>query len=217
MRNRLKNLDWRFIIVVIIILASFQVNAFYMAQEYSFPRKSFKEFPPFIDGWRMVNDHEIGKTSMEVLGVNDYVMRDYVNSQGEVVDLYLGYFNNQKEGKQIHSPRQCLVGSGWRTLKYKCVQLHFGNQEPFQANYQLMAKDNSRKLYVWWYQGRGRAYANEYYNKLYLMWDSILKRRTDGALVRVGMGVGENESLVFKKEKKFIALIINDLKNYIPN
>ena len=42
-----------------------------------------------------------------------------------------------------------------------------------------------RQVVLYWYQGRGRVVANEYVNKLFLMWDAARLNRTDGGLVRI--------------------------------
>jgi EpsI family protein len=55
----------------------------------------------------------------------------------------------------------------------------------FQANRYVIQKGNERALVIYWYQGRGRSVANEYWDKMYTVFDSVARRRSDGALVRV--------------------------------
>ena len=80
-----------------------------------------------------------------------------------------------------------------------------------------MGKGNQRQLYLWWYQGRGRIYANEYMNKLYLIWDAMTKRRTDGALVRVNMPVTSNLDKTLQTQMNFINLFVPMLAEYVPD
>ncbi len=65
--------------------------------------------------------------------------------------------------------------------------------------------------------GRGRIYANEYMNKLYIIWDAMTKRRTDGSLVRVNMPANSDLDQTLKAETAFIDLFAPLLSKYIPN
>jgi hypothetical protein len=47
---------------------------------------------------------------------------------------------------------------------------------------------------IYWYQGRGRIVASEYQDKVYTVLDSVLRRRSDGAMVRIMTGVGYSEA-----------------------
>jgi hypothetical protein len=50
---------------------------------------------------------------LEVLRARDVLYRIYTAKNGEPVWVFLGYFDRQKEGSQVHSPRHCYPGSGW--------------------------------------------------------------------------------------------------------
>jgi EpsI family protein len=70
---------------------------------------------------------------------------------------------------------------------------------------------------LWWYQGRGRIYANEFLNKLYLISDALFKRRTDGALVRVHSPIYANEQQALDDQLAFVKEIMPILERYIPD
>ena len=46
---------------------------------------------------------------------------------------------------------------------------------------------------VYWYQGRGRAVASEYWGKIYTVVDSVRRRRSDGAMVRITTSVDSDD------------------------
>ena len=79
---------------------------------------------------------------MAVLKVDDYVMLTYSNKQGETIGLYIGYFEVQREGMGIHSPRQCLPGVGWSIIKLSEYQLSLKGHNPavVPINLHLMGK-----------------------------------------------------------------------------
>jgi EpsI family protein len=208
----------RFIITIILLLAAAATNYALARPETELPRRSLSEFPKVIGEWKSVGDQIIDARAMGVLLVDDYIMRTYENPNGESIGLYLGYFQTQREGKQVHSPRQCLPGGGWKTVEKKVYPLKLKNHNPAQApiNYYLMRYGDHREIFLWWYQGRGRIYANEYLNKLLLIWDAITMRRTDGALVRVNMAVKNDIDDTLKAQTEFIDLFLPLLSEYIP-
>jgi EpsI family protein len=55
----------------------------------------------------------------------------------------------------------------------------------FAANRYVIQNGDQKSLLIYWYQGRGRAVASEYWGKVYTVLDSVRLRRSDGAMVRV--------------------------------
>ena len=155
---------YRFYITIALLLTATIANQVFSAPEAELTRRPLSEFPKVIGDWRAINENKIDEGSMAVLQVDDYMMRTYTNKQEETIGLYIGYFEVQREGKGVHSPRQCLPGEGWEVIKYIEYQLCLKGHNPavVPINLHLMGKGNQRQLYLWWYQGRGRIYANEY-------------------------------------------------------
>jgi EpsI family protein len=210
---------YRFIITVILLISAAIANHSYSKPEPELERSPLSAFPRQMPGWRIVNEQKMDGESMEVLQVDDYIMRTYINEKGETMGLYVGYFNTQREGKQVHSPRQCLPGAGWNILENRVYTLE-GTDQKMQGkklNLYLMGKGTERQLYLWWYHGRGRIYASEYANKLYLIWDAMTKRRTDGALVRVNMPLISSIDQTLKTELDFVYHLFPVLSRFIPD
>ncbi len=208
----------RFILTIILLLSAAAANYAFSRPEAEVPRRALKEFPKIIGDWKAVDEQVIDDASMAVLLVDDYIMRTYVNAKGQTVGLYIGYFKNQREGKQVHSPRQCLPGAGWRIAERKVYPLKLANDSRASApiNYFLMEYGDRKQLYLWWYHGRGRIYANEYLNKLYLIWDAVTLGRTDGALMRINMAVGSGVEEALGTELEFIESIAPIISEYVP-
>ena len=209
----------KFIIVIIILLAAAGINYYFSKPDISLPRTSLAEFPRVLGDWTTISDQKIDKESMWVLQVDDYFMRNYRNSKGEIIGLYIGYFKSQREGKGIHTPRQCLPGAGWVPVNISVYQFTSPghNPETVPLNKFIMGKGLDRQLYLFWYHGRGRVYASEYWNKIYLIWDGLTKRRTDGALIRVNNPVTGSPENAFQTQIEFIKLFFPLLKEYIPD
>jgi EpsI family protein len=209
----------RFVITITLIIIAISANYGFSIPEAEQARLSLERFPLNIGPWTAVKDHEIDETVIAQLLVDDYIMRTYTNSGGDTIGLYIGYFMSQREGKQVHSPRQCLPGSGWTILKKEIYRIKLKNHDPAEAsiNLYVMQKGNHKELFLWWYHSRGRIYANEYLNKLYLIWDAITKQRTDGALVRLNMPINDSVKNVLKTEIDFCNYLFAQLPDFIPN
>jgi EpsI family protein len=80
-----------------------------------------------------------------------------------------------------------------------------------------MQKGDRKELYLWWYQSRGRIYASEYLNKLYMILDSVTMNRTDGALVRVNMPADSDEARTLDIQLGFVHTVLHLLPGYIPS
>jgi len=209
----------RFFITIALLVLAIGANYGFSRPEPELSRRPLSEFPMVLGEWNAAAEQEIDKRSMKVLLVDEYIMRTYANKRGETIGLYIGYFKTQREGKQVHSPRQCLPGAGLNRIKHREYLLTLKDHNPPEGpiNLDLMGKGAQRQLFLWWYQGRGRIYANEYLNKLYLIWDAITKRRTDGALMRISMAVTSDIDQTLETEIRFINLFAPMLPQYIPN
>jgi EpsI family protein len=67
-------------------------------------------------------------------------------------------------------------------------------QAAFVANKYLIQNGEQQELLVYWYQGRGRAVASEYWGKIYTVVDSVRRRRSDGAMVRIIIPVANTDA-----------------------
>jgi EpsI family protein len=131
----------------------------------------------------------IPKDQERAVGVSRYIYRGYPAEEAPF-DVYVGYYDQQTQGKTIHSPKNCLPGSGWEALKQSTSLLQTANG-PAVVNRYLLQNKNQRALVFYWYQGRGRVAANEYRVKWELLRDSALRGRSEEALVRIVVHLNE--------------------------
>jgi EpsI family protein len=208
----------RFVLTILILLAAAGLNDYFSKPDISLPRKSLAEFPKTLGDWTTMSEQKIDERSMRILQVDDYLIRNYRNSNGEIIILYIGYFKSQREGKGIHSPRQCLPGAGWIPIDTSVYQMEVPNHniETVPVNKFIMGKGLDRQIFLFWYYGRGRVYASEYWNKSYLIWDSLTKKRTDGALIRINNPVTHDIDEALKTQSEFIKLFFPLLREFIP-
>ena len=107
---------YRYLTIIFLLLITTFANYSLSRPEADKNRLPLKEFPETLGSWKTVAEDQISESIMAVLKVDDYVSRTYLNEKNESLGFYIGYFNNQREGKQVHSPRQCLPGAGWSII-----------------------------------------------------------------------------------------------------
>jgi EpsI family protein len=105
----------------------------------------------------------------------------------------VAYYNEQRKGRSVHSPRACLPGGGWQLESFdKYVLKGVGpNGEDYVVNRSVVAQGDARQLVYYWFVERGKIQANEYFVRWSIFWDALTKNRTDGALVRVTTSVSD--------------------------
>jgi EpsI family protein len=148
------------------------------------PAAHLNRFPLVLGEWRGTPLREFDADTLRVLGTDEYVSRTYVAPGRQPVGLYVGYYRAQRQGDAIHSPLNCLPGTGWQVVDRGGLAVPVAGGTVDATSLHVM-KDGDRELVVYWYEGRGRSIASEYVNKLWLLADALRFNRTDGALVRV--------------------------------
>jgi EpsI family protein len=143
--------------------------------------------PRSIAGWQTHSEERLSEEVLHVLRADDALVRTYRMLPQTEVQLFVAYYRTQRAGERMHSPRNCLPGSGWEPISFTLVRADVGGGRVENLNRYLVERDGKRLLLIYWYQENRRFIADEYRGKLYLMWDSMRLRRRDGALVRISI------------------------------
>lgn len=209
----------RFIVACLLLVSTAILLRARGTNEVFPPRSPLEAFPREINGL-IGTDVPIEKDALEKLGPGDFLLRVYTDEHetAPYIDLFIAYFPSQRTGDTIHSPKNCLPGSGWAPLESKRMTMFVPGHEPFPANRYLIAKGDSKQLVFYWYWAHDRGLASEYWAKYYLVADSIRMDRSDGALVRVTTPIlnGETPEVAEKRMLPFVNTIVPQLQNYIP-
>ena len=203
----------------LLVLGGAVVNFWSAAGEARAPRKALAEFPAELGDWRQTGrDARFDAATEAVLRADDYLSRTYSNSDGRSASLYVGYYATQRNGATYHSPLNCLPGSGWTLGEPSTVEVRPADgRASFRANSFVIEHGNDRMLMLYWYQGRGRAVASEYVDKVYTVFDSIRLRRSDGAMVRVLVPFRGSEQEAEQAAAQFAAHVAPNLPAYVPD
>ncbi|MGA2780223.1 MAG: VPLPA-CTERM-specific exosortase XrtD [Steroidobacteraceae bacterium] len=183
-------------------------------------RASFAEYPMRIGEWRG-NRQSLEGIYTDELKLDDYVLANYVDASGNVVNIYIAWYNSQRKGEAVHSPRSCLPGGGWQMKEFgqRDLQGVTVGGSPLRVNRSVIELGNQRQLVYYWFQQRGRVITGEFTVKWYLFWDALTRHRTDGALVRLITPLSPTTSLADAdaRLKDLASRIAPDLPRYVPN
>ncbi len=209
----------RAVVIVIIMLMTMLLLSFLGSSESVQPNKPFDTFPMNIGDWHGTSE-KFDDRIYDVLGVDDSVLATYRAEKKVSVNLYVGFYRSQKEGDQIHSPKNCLPGAGWNITQTSIenIEVLDGNsRRKIDVIRLMLEKASEKQIVLYWFQSRGRIISSEYMQKIWHVVDSITMRRTDSAFVRLVSPVLNDESDTLEQMKEFTAKIFPYLIEYIPS
>jgi EpsI family protein len=173
-------------IVSLLLVLAFTGGAFFItARPHIIPeREPFSLLSMQFGPWQGQRDR-YSQDVIDSLKLHDYLLANYQDlSSAERINLYIAYYQTQTLGSAAHSPRTCIPGDGWE-LESLAQKTFEASGVRLTVNRAIIGKGQVKQLVYYWFEQRGRILASEYDVKWYLLVDGFLKRRSDGALLRV--------------------------------
>lgn len=177
------------------------------------------DFPRELGSWRGAKDVGISQEVRDILGAGDFLSRIYRGRPDEpYIDFFIAYFPSQRTGNTIHSPKNCLPGTGWMPTESGHLQIQGPAGSPVTVNRYIIARGLDQQFVLYWYQAHGRVVASEYWAKYFLVADAIGMNRSDGSLVRVITPIGRNEDPAAAQQRavQFAQLALGKLDSFVP-
>ena len=214
----------RVIVLFIVLIAGAGVIARAQRTEAVPPRQPLSALPMELSGWRGRTDPPLTDKELAVLGADDYLLRTYFGT-GKAAGLYVGFWQTQKRGAAVHSPLNCLPGSGWEPVSRRLLPLSVTGADTaprqVEVNRYVIQKGLDRQLVLYWYHSHGRVIASEYWGKLYLVADSLRLHRSDTAIVRVISAIPDSGAAAEEKAERtaveFVQKLFPTLDAFIPS
>lgn len=190
----------KLIVITVVLAASLGLRGWLSAAPDVPPRQALSNFPARLTGpqgdWTMVSQERVAPDVLSVLKADDYLLRTYQNGAGAQAGFFIAFYRNQKAGDAMHSPKNCLPGSGWEPVMNDRVPMATaGNGRPELVNRYVVENEGTRMMVLYWYQAQGQVIASEYRGKFLLMWHALTEHRRDGAIVRVTLPMAYGESV----------------------
>jgi exosortase D (VPLPA-CTERM-specific) len=207
--------------MLVLLLSTGIVSNYVQGREDIIPeRKAFLNFPLHLGKWQGRNDY-LSQEYLDGLRLTDYAIINYAlpETQGNV-NFYSAYYQSQRKGVSVHSPKGCIPGDGWQIIQFgqNAIPDIKLESNSIDVNRAVIQKGNNRQLVYYWFQQRGRSITNEYLVKWYLFYDAISMNRTDGSLIRLVTSVGEGEDITLADQRlrTFLKDVVTELPAYIP-
>lgn len=194
-------------ILVILLLCIAAVTAYIPREVFAPDSKPLQSFPNNIGQWRSWNNTMLDEATLRVLRASDYMMRTYATPKGEQVNIYVGFHNGGKDSGPIHSPRNCLPGSGWLMTDDRVMQMEVAGQNVNMVR-AVFAKGQQTMTCYYWYQVRDKTITSDFALKMSEFTGMILNRRKDASFIRL--------DIPGKPSEQTDALINNFLEQFYP-
>jgi len=181
-------------------------------------RRWFVDFPLAFAGWSG-QQGRIDEQYLDILKLDDYLIADFSDGAG-VVNVYAAYYESQRDAESVHSPRSCIPGGGWRITEFSQATIAgVGGPGAFEVNRALIELGDQRQLVYYWFKQRDRELTNEYAVKWYIFVDSLLERRSDGALVRLVTPLlpGDDIARAEARLREFAVAARAELRPFLPD
>ncbi len=179
------------------------------------PNRPFNSFPVTVNDWQMASQDTFSQQILNVLKPTDYISRTYTNKSGTTVQLYIGYHGGGSESGELHSPRNCLPGSGWQEISSLRTRIDSeqGRINLVKATYKQ--RDRTEQFY-YWFQVQNQTISNEYALKLAQIINSLLHRRREASFIRITVPVlpGGNRSPI--QGEQFIKDFYPVIREFLP-
>jgi len=158
-------------------------------------REPLSQLPATISQWTGRETAPFRDDVVASLGVDDYTNRVYTSAANAPIALYVGFYRSQRQGDTIHSPLNCLPGSGWQIVDRQRADLSVADRTaPARVNLFVIQKGLDRQVVLYWYQSHGRVDASEYSSRAHLIWQALRFNRSDAAMIRVITPVGPGDT-----------------------
>lgn len=148
----------------------------------------FTKLPAEFGDW-VGQDFYFDQSVLDVLKAEKTFFRRYINSNGDEVWLFIGYWKDQKYGAQPHSPLHCLPGSGWNITRNELVELEVKTNGQTNAedkvNFATIQNGTRSQSMLFWYQSRNGLLPKEMQVKIDLAKSALFRKPTDVAFIRI--------------------------------
>jgi EpsI family protein len=186
-------------------------------------REPLSALPLVVGEWVGREEPAFAPEVLAQLGVSEYITRSYARHDA-LVGLYVGYYASQRQGETMHSPLNCMPGAGWLPVEQQRAVLPVrtavaGPVRSIEVNQFVIQKGLDRQAVFYWYQSRDRVVASEYWGKIYTVLDAMRYNRTDAALVRVTVPIGQGANAAASARAagvSFVESLFPLLSNHLP-
>lgn len=171
-------------------------------------------FPKTINDWTS-EEIPISEGDYAILETRNAFVRNYRNTQGEEVMLFIIYSENNR--KVSHPPELCYTGGGITIVDKSVKPLQFDDNTTLMATKLDMDQKGLRQHAYYWFKV-GDTYTHSYWTQQFLIaTKSLLGQNASSALIRVSSVLDtKNPAMATESITTFTQLIKPLLLKYLP-
>ena len=130
----------------------------------------------------------------------------------------IGYYPNQTDTRRPATGILVYPSRGWTDLSSESVSIPLAGAPALPANLVLVRRGDQRVMILYWYQVPGGTIRSDHLYRARLMWNRIVHRRADGALVRVAapLPTGVSPAQVIAQQAEFLRAFLPELSRSLP-
>jgi EpsI family protein len=175
--------------------------------------KNLQEIPKVLSGWRASKNESHIEPHFGIQGADNVLTRLYHDSSGYEIMLQIGYFEFQRQGKELAYYTLQDIYYNSRPIE---IQNKAGNTN--QINMAQVQINKSEFLVFYWYNIDGKNVASNIMTKLYTAVNGFFLKKTNGAMIIISMEKkkNKNEADYFNRALEFIHEAAPIIDEYLP-
>ncbi|HUY68714.1 MAG TPA: VPLPA-CTERM-specific exosortase XrtD, partial [Alphaproteobacteria bacterium] len=175
-------------------------------------------FPLSLGDWHGTAEN-LSPAVLDALRLSDYWLASYARPRDSApVNLYIAYYARQHVGAAAHTPSNCMPGGGWEIDSRRAETLALPGGAKVALTRLLIRRGDAAAIVYYWFDERGRDMTETIAAKWYLLRDSILMNRSDGAVIRLiaPLAPGESAAAAGRRIDGFLAAVYPKIGAFIP-
>lgn len=206
----------RFLAIIALMLGAWAYMSTHKDRPMPLPAP-LSGFPVTFGDWKLFKDSQFDQQALDMLRPTDYMSKRYTRRDGAMADIYVGYHDGARQSGGIHSPRNCLPGSGWYEVSSRQVKIALPGNKDLDAVIAVYQHGTSSELLLYWFQVGGTAVSNEYAMKIQEVLNSVRYRRRDAAFVRIMVPITGSQDKAISEAEDFLKAAHPSLRQYLPS
>jgi EpsI family protein len=126
----------------------------------------------------------------------------------------MGYFDKQKEGSQVHSPKNCYPGSGWNIFEESKIRSPWGDD---MLKSMVVSDGMSNRLVYYWFQTPEKIMCDVLDLKIHLTKNAVMRKTQEVVFVRISTTADDNVGAASERLQEYAVQIHSGLRETFRN
>lgn len=203
---------WKYLVATVMIAGTAFLSLGYLYKPLPSDNTSVTaSFPTVIDKWKVAQDFEPDKRTIQLLETSDIMMR-YYRKDNEIPILLSIVASANSNRKIAHPPEICYKGLGWEMMKRE--KIRFGDNR--EGIYMVLFTGRTKEAVLYWYKFE-KQYTAEYYTHQASALINFFRKHKGGlALIRMSMTIKDSPEDSLKQMIEFSKYVYPLLDKHLP-